>query len=438
MRDERQRQFLGWCLAVVAVLAMFVLLAAMPAMRSADDRLRKEAVFVLADGHGQFLKYALIMPMLAVVPYRVGRAFGLGDWTVDHFVLLVWVPWSLLVGARLARLRDVKFGVGVVTLTTISMFSLFVTGFNAEALALMLVSYGALLAIDGRRLTTRAVGGVLMAIGAACVPVQVLALGVVGLVMLRRRNAWFLLASGAAVVITIVDATWTMGHLAVSKYPHEVGHFKDLLPWGDVANFGYPFVFGLVGILFSFGRGLLWFQPALFVRSVQPATDVVRTWRRALTLYVVVMIPVYSKWWAWYGGFTFGPRFFLLGVVPAAVIVTERLQTAGGVTRWAVGVLLALWNAWVAIAGSVFFLTPVANALCRAEQFRYEPACWYFGEYSPLLGPLWEHWDLRPAEMVFMVVAPTVVVALVLWLSPRDRWREFTDSTIRTVRMWRP
>jgi hypothetical protein len=438
MRDQRQTRFMGWALAVAGVLAMFVLLALMPPMRSADDRLRKEAVFVLAGGHGHVVKYALIMPMLAVVPYRIGRAFGIGDWTVDQFVLLVWVPWSLLIGSHLARLRDVKFGVGVVTLTTISMFSLFVTGFNAEALALMLVSYGALLALDGRRVAVRALGAVLMALGAASIPVQVLALGVVGLFMLRRRNAWFLLAAAAGVVITVADATWTEGHFALSKYPREVGEFKDLLPWGDVANFGYPLVFGLVGVLFSFGRGLLWFQPALFVRSVHTTTDVVRTWRRALTLFVVVMIPVYSKWWAWYGGFTFGPRFFLLGVVPAAVVITERLQSGGAWTRWAVGVVLGVWNAWVAIAGSVFYMTPMANKLCRVEQFRYEPACWYFGEYSPLLAPLWEHWDITTSEIVFMVVAPVAVVALVVWVSPRSRWRELTDSTVRTARTWRP
>ncbi len=433
---------LGWSLATSAVLAVFALLAAMPPMSSVDDRMRRDAVFVLASGHGTFIKYSIVLSAVAVVPYRLGRAIGLGQWTIDQFVLLVWVAWSLLIGARLHALRGTKFAVGVVTLTTFSMFSLYVTGFNAEAFALMLVSYGALLTLDGGRTRTRAIGAAVMAVGAACIPVQVFALGVVGVVMLvRRRNPWFVGAAVAAAAMVVADATWSNGHLSFSKYVEdEIGRFSELLPWGNVARFGYPLVFGLVGILFSFGRGLVWFQPGLFLRSVRTSddTDVVRTWRRTLTLLVIVMVPLYSKWWAWYAGFAFGPRFFLLGVVPAAVVVTERLQSAHRLGAWMLGALLALWSAWVSIAGSVFYMLPAANRQCRIEHFRYEPLCWFFPEYSALLGPLWEDWHVTGIEVVFMVVAPAVMVGLVWWLTPRPQWRQLGTSTVTLARSARP
>lgn len=439
MRDQRARRVQAWCIVVAAVLVVFVVLASLPTSPSGDDRQRREAVFALAAGHGHVTKYALIMPMMAAVPYRVGRALGLGTWVLDNFVLLLWVPWSLLLGARLARLRDVKFAVGVVTLTTISMFALYVTLFNVEAFALMLVSYGALLVLDDVRTRTRVVGMLLLAVGAASVPVQALALGVVGVVLLlRRRNVWCLLAAVIAVAISIADATWTKGHFSISKYPSESYEYGNLLQWGEIANFGFPIVFGLVGVLFSFGRGLLWFQPAFFARSVDDRDDVVRRWRRTMTLFVVVMIPVYSKWWAWYGGFSFGPRFFLLAVVPAAVVVTERLQLARSVGSWLVGVALAAWSAWVAIAAAVFYLMPATNLMCRKDDFANLSVCWYFSEYSPLLNPLWEHWHLVPAEVVMMMLAPAAVGWLVWWLTPRDHWRVVRRAASATALHWTP
>lgn len=408
---------------VATVLAVAVLLCWVPTHPAIDDWRRQRALEAFVHGNGTVMKYSVIMPLVALVPYWLARGLGVGSLVYDHFNVLVWVPWSLLVGARLERLRTSRFAVGVVTLTTASMFAPFVTVFNAEAFSLMFVSAGLLVALDagGDRRAARGIGVVLVAIGAANIPVQILAIAVAGCYLWwRHRQVWLLGAAAIAVAVQVGDVLWTTGSFGLTKYPQEWWE-SPLLPWGRVVEFGYPFLFGVVGILVSLGRGIVWFQPGLFVRTPDAPVDHVRTWRRLMTVMVVAMIPVYAKWWAWYGGFTFGPRFFLIGAVPAAVAMCDGLVFARRLGHWAVAAALTLWSGWVAIVGVLYFATPRADYLCRLDDFRYEPMCWWVGEYSPLLAPTWDRSALTPAGVVFALVAGSAVVAVVALLTPAAR-----------------
>jgi hypothetical protein len=72
-----------------------------------------------------------------------------------------------------------------------------------------------------------------------------------------------------------------------------------------------PFVQGLSGILLSPGRGLLIYSP-IFVFSIWA---LMLSWRsggdpilRSLSIGVVMTVLLYSKWFMWWGGYTYGPR----------------------------------------------------------------------------------------------------------------------------------
>ncbi len=408
------------------VLGVAVLLCFVPQHVAIDDWRRQRALDAILNGppSGKVMKYSVVMPFVAFVPYLVTSAIGIGSVVYDHFDVLLWVPWCLFVGARLTRLRTRRFAVCVVTLTTASMFAPFVTLFNSEAFSLMFVSAGLLLALDSEGRFARTLGVVLVGLGVANIPVQIAAAAVAGTwLWWRRRQVWLLVSVALATLIHIADVTWTTGHLGLQKYPQEWWETQ-LLPWGRIYDFGYPFLFGLVGILVSLGRGIVWYQPGLFVRNPDAPDDAVRTWRTLMTLMVVAMIPIYAKWWAWYGGFTFGPRFFLLGVVPAAVALCDRLTNARNNGQWAVAALLTLWSGWVAIVGVLYFATPQADFLCRVEDFRYEPMCWWVGEYSPLLAPTWDRSALTLAGVVFALLTAAAVTGVVALLTPRARWRE--------------
>lgn len=420
-----------WSAAVVMVGMAALFMSRMTAHPSSDDNTRLQAVLALSDGDWFTMKYSMVMPLLAILPYRLAEVVGRGASVLHHFDLLVWVPWSLFVAHRLERLRGTRFAVGVVAMSSVSMFTAYVTSFNAEALSLMLVSAGMLLLADQGGTRSRIAGTVLVALGAAIIPVQVAGLAVLGVVhVVRRRSPWVLSAVVLAAVMVVADVAITEHRLGFSKYAVEVKEFE-VLPWGTVQNFGYPLVFGLLGILFTFGRGLVWYMPSLFLGNERPHDPVVE-WRRSLTVIVFVMVPIYAKWWAWYGGVAFGPRFFMLGVVPAAVAMCDRLQSPRGLRAWAVGVVATAFTGWVAIAAAVHYLTPAARQRCSSNNALLEPLCWYSPEYSSLFSPLWDGRALSAIQVLFMLGAYAVVAVVVVALSPAAIWQALR-TRVRTA-----
>lgn len=398
--------------AVTSLLIGFAFLLAAPPHAGYDENQRQLALDAFADGHGFLTKYSLVMPLVALVPYKLADLVGLGDLVRDHFAALLWIPWCWWTVRRLTKLRDVRFAIGVVVLTTISMFLPFASIFNAEAFSLMFVSAGLLCIIEERGRWCTLAGVALLTIGVANIPAQLFAAGAVGVVYWWKRGTpWIVVSAVAAFAVNLADASYSLGRLAYSKYDvlvPEAWTF-DLLPWGRVHNFGYPFLFGLLGLTISLGHGVLWHIPSVFLRNAAAPADKVRTWRWTMTGMVAMMFVLYAKWWAWWGGMTFGARFFLLAVVPAALAVCDRVRYARTVTAWAVGALLAVWSAWVAIVGVLWFITPRSVEMCSSEGFRFYPLCWWVAEYSTLFAPTWDHESLRLRWIGFAVLMVALV-----------------------------
>ena len=48
-----------------------------------------------------------------------------------------------------------------------------------------------------------------------------------------------------------------------------------------------------------------------------------------LVVFTAGLVVVYARWWAWYGGVNWGPRFFVVAILPASVILATRVHHAG-------------------------------------------------------------------------------------------------------------
>jgi hypothetical protein len=139
--------------------------------------------------------------------------------------------------------------------------------------------------------------------------------------------------------------------------------------WYNVARFGnplaggyryqhftHPLLRGVYGLTVSPGRGVLVYIPLLII-----AFAVIPTQRRTdLTLGVLAIallglrVLFYARWWAWYGGSVWGPRF-LLPVVPAfAPAIAAALQRWQRRPVWIAPAVLAS----VAISVTGVWLTP--------------------------------------------------------------------------------
>ena len=185
------------------------------------------------------------------------------------------------------------------------------------------------------------------------------------------------------------------------------------MPYSGRPGFSYPLAFGLLSLLFSFGKGLALFAPGLwllFKRTATPAPAVLRTWQRHSIWIVVGLVLVYAKWWAWPGGWFWGPRFLLYASIPASIALAIHLSDEDA-TPAAKALTLAVlgWSIWVGINGAVY--GQLDMAVCNVEA-NIEPLCWYSPEFSALFRPFIVPKTLSANEWTTFTYSVTVGVVL--------------------------
>jgi hypothetical protein len=207
-----------------------------------------------------------------------------------------------------------------------------------------------------------------------------------GLEALRRRRLRALWPVVAVVLLVMAEAWIRRGSPVDTGYGDDHG-YATVLPYSGRPGFSLPFVFGVLSILFSFGRGLVFFMPGLLfaLRGRRAALLDRGPWTTvvALLLFTLGFVAFYAKWWAWYGGASFGPRFFLIAALPAAILLAPRLVRPSGSVYGNIATLLVLaLSTWVAVIGVLTSARP--PDVCVRDLFAYEPLCWYSPELSPL------------------------------------------------------
>jgi len=108
----------------------------------------------------------------------------------------------------------------------------------------------------------------------------------------------------------------------------------NLLRFENPLNFGPPWVFslsalplGLVGLLFSPGRGLLWYSPAvlLAISGFRKAAKTKLHEALLITALFFAFLGLHSAVPYWHGGWSWGPRY-LLPVLPGLMALTGLLE----------------------------------------------------------------------------------------------------------------
>jgi hypothetical protein len=314
-----------------------------------------------------------------------------------------------------------------------SMFAAHVNGFYGETVTAVGLAVGLLSITVAERRLVRSAGGVLLVVAAVNSPAvaPAVALAVV-LHTVRRRHYRYLLLLPAIAVLALLDARLHTGSFH-SPYADDHG-VRTVLPYSGRSGFSYPALLGIGVLLVSFGKGLLFFAPGGFLSLRGRLADLPRT--RAVyplwTAITVGLVVVYCRWWAWYGGFFWGPRFFLFASIPAALVLAVRLITPSrSVGGFAVTLGALLLTSWVAICACI---GPVGQQVCRADHFAREDLCWYSPEYSVLWRPIVQWPDLSVAQQLYIGLAVvallrlavpfclaarrTLTVGVPLWLQP--------------------
>ena len=190
-----------------------------------------------------------------------------------------------------------------------------------------------------------------------------------------------------------------------------------LLALYNLARFGTPFstgyhfesgegfnanwLLGLWGLLFSPYRGLFWYTP-LALLSVLAWPGFIRRHRAEgwlLAIVALVMVAIFGKWWMWWGGFAWGPRF-LVPLAPFLVVILAPWLEFGPVRgMWPILRRAAL-IAVLALSFIVQILAVTANYVNYeialrslyptdwADPLKYGPPAMFNPAHSPVLGQL--------------------------------------------------
>ncbi len=382
-----------------------------------DDTVRAVMLRQMADGIKPDSKYSFIQPALSTPLYWLLDTlhFGIYAMTLQP---LAWIAlWCWAVWRCLARHRSPAFAHHAIVLTLASLVGAYLVGFGSDVFTALGMSGGLIVGLLGGSPAARALAWCVFVVAAANTPVMLAASAAVALwLVVTRRQVRYMLLPAGVLALVVAESTIVTGELSWTRYTREVEHGElPLLPWGDVSGFGWPLWSGVLAVLFSFGRGLVFYIPTVWNGPTR-STDAVGRAERALWVAGVVLIPIYATWWAWFGGLSFGPRFFMLLAAPgalagAAVVCDESRSLA----RSAVAAVAVTLSAWVAVGGAVFGVTSAAFDRCVAGgTFQNFALCLYTPEYSGLWNPIWAA-DPIGLRDLYLVAVMAAAVMPTMW-----------------------
>ena len=370
-------------LGVVAYLSM-------PHGVGPDGATRWYTTEQLRAGHITDTRYSIVQSVLALPLYLAGELIDYPFGMVAVFNTLVTLGGLALLAFLLrphvsaALLRRL-----LLVLMAGSMFGHHAQFFYGEVLTAVCAGVGLLCLVVG----ANAIGYALMIVGVVNTPAALPAMFLSLFARRGQRRLWHAAWPVAvATAIAMLEFYVRRGSPFLSGYEGDAASTADLMPYGRQGGFSFPIVFGVLAILFSFGRGLALFTPGLwllFRQPVDPVPDTMRRFQRSAVWFLIGLVLVYAKWWSWNGAWFWGPRFFLFACFPASVALAVHLCDAKASLRAKALTLAVLaWSIWVGIDGVAIGLKGLD--VCFADNRRLEALCWYTVEYSALFRPFTE------------------------------------------------
>jgi hypothetical protein len=369
---DNARRLLGPAWLLIGIGALWI---ALKARIDSDGLVRYQDLVLMMSGHSPAGKFSVIQALLSVPLYILGERAGGAEGAVSHFNFFVLVALLIAVWRMIPR-----HGLRVaLLLLAASMLPAYAGLYFGELLTALCVVLGFWTVQKNWILSAALIG-----IGVANTPATLPAAGLAALYYYfsSKRTS---VAAGTilAGVLMVLENRWKFHAFFVTPYLSgaERGVKTDIMPYSGLPGFSYPIVFGVLAILFSFGKGLLFFMPSLplAIKKFRPSmpTDVSR-FVNGLLFFVAGLIVVYSQWWAWYGGAAWGPRLLIIASVPAIVLLAFALDRAPKL----IIVFVLLASGWVCVEGVLYGLGNVGK--CMANNYALESLCWYVPEYSPL------------------------------------------------------
>jgi hypothetical protein len=398
-----------------------------------------------------YSKKGTAIPLLALPLFGLGK-FWPGIGAVQTVLLLMPLisAATAYVFYRLARRLDFAPGTAILgalawgTATPAFPYARTLFSEPVAALGLCLALYAMVGARPFTQTRTRSLllaggGMALVMLARQANTVALLPFGVYWLYLLWEDRAAFRLArlwreALALGTLPLLALLWMMAQ-SYAHFGRILGH-----PLDPVEGFTTPILTGLVGLLVSPGKGLIWYLPlVLLIPFGLPH------WRRngrlpefllALAIFVITLL-LYSVWWDWPGGTAWGPRLILF-TTPALVLMAlpalAQIANGAGWRRVAVAGVLIL--SILAQLPGVLVNTAVLEGWEFYIGVTQEQRLWTW-THAPLVShwrsllvdrivePLWLQpffWQQPPGRSILMV-GMALMAAILIVVGLRRAWQ---------------
>lgn len=374
-----------------------------------DGLERYKEVMAILNGKMPHTSYSIIGPSFFIPFWFLGKIYQSPVWWEGQYNKIVFMVgvfimyWLLKDHLSHSLLR--KF---ILILFVASMFEHNVGFFGGEPFTAMCVGAGIVAVIKSRSVAGSLAGWAAIVLGVANTPATIV--GLVCMVIFyvfKTRRLRYILAIVAAAALILAENWIRRGNPLNSGYVNQ--------------SFSTPFFFGLISILFSFGKGLVFFTPGLLLPvgkkllKLRDETNFdVFSMYALWVCFVIGMVLVYSPWWAWDGGWFWGPRFFLFACIPASFAIAVYLARPAASLLLNLFVLLVLClSLWVGIAGALFNENPLSGECLPGGTIKYT-LCQYNPYYSVLWHPFVSHETLTLHGILLIVFSVFTVLFIAI------------------------
>jgi len=341
----------------------------------------------LETGKLESARYSVVGPLLATPLWFLGKALGYTREVTVFYNVVLFVLALVLLSRELEDIASrATRRLVVILLVFASMFPNHVTTFYSEVFTSLAVTLGIFWLARDKTLG----GWAAIVLGAVNTPASVIGVAAIAARMTWRTKRLAHLAAPIVVfLLTHVESWIVRGSFFHTGYEGDAGP-KTALPYSGLPGFSYPFALGLMAIFLSFGKGLIFFAPGMFFPPAAGTSERLRWIHRTLLAFGAGLIVVYARWWAWYGGSFWGPRFFLVFSIPACIALATNLAEPRNERRapWRTLLLafVTLLSFWVGVNGIIFDQTGLR--ICTENGWELEAFCYYVPEMSVLWHPL--------------------------------------------------
>lgn len=382
--------------------------------------------------------YSLVQPFLSMpIAYLAVLLNADPMQYVAYFNFCVFLILGFTICLQLCRMYSCQLAVRfLLVLLSASMLPHHLQHYFGEVLSSLCIVAGSIFLINKKRLLAI----ILIGVGAANTPVMMAPVSFTVLAMLVMRSIereyvlTLLSAFGLALLIMALEMYLKFG---LSQHPYLVSKgFQTVLPYSGKPGFSYPLFFGVMSILFSFGKGLLFYIPGLILLFNSVILEKLRFDKLAVSIllvFCVTMILVYGKWWSWYGGSFWGPRFFLILVFPASIALAAFFDQKAQFKPMlsATYSLIFILSVWVAVDGYIFGQKDMD--VCWVNNFQLEFLCWYVPEFSALWRPFVSGLPhFGEPRWLFVIWQSIVLVYFLIKVINRDFRSVNTQENIRS------